>query len=130
MENKIRVLYGDDKAVERESLAKQLRLRNVNVDLASSAEEMLAMAKANSYHAFVTDLEYTKGGKEGYEVLSQLKNYSGLKVIYSGVAGFEHEMEAFERGADYAVLRKNEPLLLEVLARELKLGDNENGKVN
>lgn len=129
METKMKVLYGDDRLENREALAGELRSRGLDVDLAASVEEMLAKAKANSYHAFVTDLEYTEGGREGFDVLRQLKSYSGLKVLYSGISEFGAEVEALERGADYAVLRKNQPVLLEVLARELKLG-GENGKNN
>ncbi len=118
MENK-KVLYGDDREDMREALAKELKLRNLEVELASTAEELVTKARTKEYGVIITDLEYTLEGLEGYEVLRQIKDIAALKILYSGVTGFEYEVDAFDAGADYAVLRKNQSRLLEILDKEL-----------
>ena len=124
MENK-KVLYGDDNAQMRNSLARALKLRNWDLDLVSSPQEVVAKARANPYDAVVTDLQYSPDGQEGYEVLKQIRELPVLKVIYSAQCGFEAEAEALDSGADYAVLRKDESGLMAIL--DEKLGDK-NGK--
>ena len=121
MEDK-RILYGDDNEQLRNSLARALRLRNYDVDLVASPQDLIAKARANNYEAIVTDLEYSECGREGYDVLKQIRELRSLKVLYSGVSGFEFEAEALESGADYVVLRKDSSKLLELLDRELNAG--------
>jgi CheY-like chemotaxis protein len=122
-----RILYGDDKEENRRSLARALRLRNLEVDLVSSPAELVAKARAEKYGVIVTDLDYTLEGREGYEVLKQIKDLPAVKVLYTGQAGYEFIPEAFENGADWVVLRKKESDLLEVFDEKLNLG-GENGK--
>ena len=121
MENK-KILYGDNRADMREALVNALKLRNLEVDLASTPQETITKAKAKEYGVIITDLEYTPNGREGYEVLRQIKDLAALKILYSGVTGFEYEVDAFDAGADYAVLRKDQSRLLELLDKALKGG--------
>lgn len=114
-----KVLYGDDKEEKRNVLANELRLRNLEVELARTPQELVAKARANKYDAIITDLEYTPEGREGYDVLRQIRKLPALKVLYSGVCGFEYAAEAFESGADYAILRKDQSQLMELLDKEL-----------
>jgi CheY-like chemotaxis protein len=122
-----RVLYGDDKEQNRNALARALRLRNLEVDLVSSPQELVAKARAEKYRVIVTDLDYTLEGREGYQVLKEIRNLPALKVLFSGVCGFEYEAEAYEKGADYAVMRKDSSALLKLLDEKLNLA-GENGK--
>jgi DNA-binding NtrC family response regulator len=122
-----RILYGDDKEQNRSALARALRLRNFEVDLAETPQEFLSKARARNYHALITDLEYTENGREGYEVLQGVRNLPALKVLFSGIAGFEYEAEAYEKGADYAVMRKDSSALLKLLDEKLNAG-GENGR--
>ena len=124
METK-RILYGDDKEEMRNALARALKTRNLELELASTPQEIIAKAKANNYHAIVTDLDYTNEGREGYEVLRQLKDLPALKVLYSGVCGFEFMAEAFDNGANYVVFRKDQSELMKILDKEL---GEKNGK--
>jgi CheY-like chemotaxis protein len=127
MANK-KVLYGDDREDMRNSLAKALREKNLEVELelVDNHQELVARAKANNYDAVISDLDYSPEGREGYEVLKQIRHLPAIKVLYTGEAGFEYEAEAFEHGADYAVLRKNEIVLVSLL--EKLLGGQQNGK--
>lgn len=118
-----KIIYGDDKPEMREALARAVRLRGLEIDLASTPEELLRMARTNSYHAVITDLEYTPEGREGYDILKQLRTLPTLKILYSGINGFEYLAEALEAGADYAVLNKNESALIKLLDEKLKGGD-------
>jgi len=126
MENK-RILYGDDNEQMRSSLARALKLRNLEADLASTPEETIAKARANNYAAVITDLEYSAGGREGYDVMREIKDLPALKVLYTAQSGFEYTAEALVNGADYAVLRKDPAQLINLLERELNLG-GENGR--
>jgi len=124
MENK-RILYGDDNEQKKESLARELRLRRLEVDLASTPAETISKARAGNYFAVVTDLNYTEEGTEGYEVLKQLKDLPAKKILYTGQAGFEYVADGFMHGADYVVLSKHEKSLLEVLDKLLKGGEKD-----
>ena len=124
MENK-RILYGDDNEQLRNSLARALKLRKLEVDLASTPQELVTKARANKYHAVITDLDYTSEGREGYSVLKEIKDLPTLKVLYTGQAGYEFLPEAFESGANYAILNKNQHQLMDLLDKELG-GENGN----
>lgn len=119
-----KILYGDDNEQSRKSLAKALKLRGLEADLASTPQEFLEKARANQYHALITDLEYTEGGREGYEVLREIKDLPTLKILYTGVSGFEYEAEAYMNGADLAVLRKDSSALMKMLDEKLNLKVN------
>lgn len=127
MKTNLMVLYGDDKLEMRNALARVLKLRNLEVDLASSPEEFLKMARSGNYGALITDLEYSPQGREGYEVLRQIRELPALKVLYSGANGFEYAAEAYENGADLTVLGKNESSLMSLLDEKLNSG-GENGR--
>jgi len=122
-----RILYGDDNEQNRNALARALRLRKYEVESVGTPQEFVAKAKANSYHALITDLEYTENGREGYEILRQVRGIPALKILFSGVAGFEHEAEAYESGADFAVMKKDSSALVKLLDEKLNSG-GENGR--
>lgn len=114
----MKILIGDDKEEVRTALARVLSARNLEAELASTPEETIAKARAGNYSAVVTDLEYTEKGREGYEVLRAIKDIPAKKILYTGVLGFEHVMEALLNGADHVVLGKNQEELLEILTKE------------
>jgi len=114
-----RILYGDDNEQNRNALARALRLRRYEADLAATPQEFVAKARANSYHALITDLEYTPEGREGYEVLREIRELPALKVLFTGQSGFEYEAEAYESGADFAVMRKDSSALIKLLDEKL-----------
>lgn len=122
MKSNLRILYGDDKEENRNALSRALKLRKLEVDLASTPEEFLKMARSGNYGVLITDLEYSNDGREGYEVLRQIRELSALKVLYSGVSGFEYAAEAYESGADLTVLGKNESSLMSLLDEKLNSG--------
>ncbi len=115
-----RILIGDDNEQIRKSLARTLKLRKLETDLASTPEEVIRKAKANNYSAIITDLEYTEGGREGYEVLRQIKETPSVKILYTGQIGFEFLAEGLANGADYVVLRKEISQLTEVLDKIIR----------
>lgn len=119
---KLRILYGDDNEQVKDSLASKLRTKNLEVDLASTYEETIAKARANNYDVIITDLEYTSGGREGYDVLKSIIDIPAIKILYTGNMETELAVEAFMHGAEYAILRKDESKLLSLLDKELKGG--------
>ena len=119
---KNRILIGDDKEQVRTALARALKLRKLEADLVSTPEETIAKARTGNYSAVITDLEYTENGREGYEVLRQIRNIPALKILYTGQMGFEYAAEGFAEGADYVVLRKDESQLMELLDKTTEGG--------
>jgi DNA-binding response OmpR family regulator len=116
------VLIGDDEEEVRTALARELELMQFEVDLARNPQEVIAKARTNIYSAVVTDLEYTVDGREGYQVLKEIKDVCAVKILYTGLSGFEHVLEGFEHGADHVVLGKNQLTLVEIL-NSIKRGE-------
>lgn len=115
----MRVLIGDDNERIANSLARALRPRGLEADLADTPQEVIAKAGAGNYSAVITDLEYTPEGREGFEVLRAIKDLPALKILYTGRNGFEVEAEALVEGADYAVLNKDYDRLFEILQENI-----------
>lgn len=118
----MRILVGDDNPQVRESLARDLKLRNLEVDLVSNPQEVVAKARTGNYDVVVSDLQYTPEGREGYDVLRELQNIRAKKVLYTAQSGFESESEALELGVDYFVSAKDASRLYKLLD-ELKGGN-------
>ena len=115
----VRILYGDDNEENRLRLAQELRSRNYQVDLVRSPQELVSRARAENYDAVVSDLDYSQDGAEGYEVIRQVREIPGLKVLFTGRDGFENAAEGLEAGADWVVLHKNLGELVKILEKEL-----------
>ena len=122
LERRMRILVGDDNPQVRESLARDLKLRNLEVDLVSNPQEVVAKARTGNYDVVVSDLQYTPEGREGYDVLRELQNIRAKKVLYTAQSGFESESEALELGVDYFVSAKDASRLYKLLD-ELKGGN-------
>lgn len=118
------ILYGDDREDMRKKLCFLLSDKGYAVHLAESPLEFISKSKTFQYDALITDLDYTPEGREGFEVLNQIRSLDSLKILFTGAVGFEYAAEAFEHGADYAVLEKNYYSLSEILEDELG-GKNE-----
>ncbi len=110
-----RILYGDDEEQNRSKLEKELILRGYEVDLASNPLEFIVMARNKNYDAIISDLQYTPKGREGYEVLRELRENNAKKILYTAQSGFEFEAEAIELGADYFVPAKDASKLYKFL---------------
>jgi DNA-binding response OmpR family regulator len=113
-----KILIGDDNQQMLRSLSRALRFKGLETDLASTSQEVIEKARQGNYSAIITDLAYTEGGREGYEVLKQIKQVSAIKILYTAESGFEHVPEGFMNGADYVVLRKDSSQLMEILQKE------------
>ena len=111
----LRILVGDDNESLERALARALSLNGFETDSASTPQETIAKARANDYFAVITDLEYTDGGREGYEVLRQIRDSPTHKILYTAQSGFEFAAEGFAEGADYVILRKKHSELIELL---------------
>lgn len=112
-----KILFGDDREEVRISIARELKLRKLEVDLASTPSEMITKAKEYPYSAIVTDLEYTPDGREGYEVIKAIKDLPAVKIVYTGLNGFEYVAEGILTGADHVVLGKRQSELLGILEK-------------
>jgi len=109
-----RILIGDDKQKERTSLARALG--NYNLTFAEAPDEVINKARQSRYDLIITDLEYTEGGKEGFQVLREIKDLSEKRILYTGRRGFEMVMEGIFAGATEVVEGKNLSQLLEIVS--------------
>ena len=110
----MKILIGDDKQEEREKLARALS--GYDLTLAETPEEVVNKARQIKYDAVVTDLEYTEGGQEGYEVLRQIQDLTENRILYTGARGFELVIEGTLAGATEVVEGKNSSELLRILS--------------
>lgn len=53
----------------------------------TTPEEFIYALKNKDFDVVVTDLNYTKGGKEGYEILRTIKNRNCRKILCTSDAG-------------------------------------------
>jgi DNA-binding NtrC family response regulator len=124
----MKVLIGDDKEEVRNTLESALKLRKLEADLVSTSKETIAKAKTGNYSVVITDLEYTKNGEEGYEVLREIRDLPALKILYTGLEEFDCAIQGITKGADYVILGKDVSQLMELLE---KVEEKENNyKIN
>lgn len=102
MVNDFRVLLVDDEAEFLETLEKRLRKRKVEVSLATSGEEALALLEDKAPDVVVLDVKMP--GMDGIEVLKEIKKRWPLVevVMLTGHANVEVAIQGMELGAfDY-----------------------------
>lgn len=100
--NDFRVLLVDDEAEFLETLEKRLRKRKVEVSLATSGEEALALLEDKAPDVVVLDVKMP--GMDGIEVLKEIKKRWPLVevVMLTGHANVEVAIQGMELGAfDY-----------------------------
>ncbi|MEI7718726.1 MAG: response regulator [archaeon] len=124
-----RVLIADDKEMNRNILARALKARGLESDLASTPQQAVSMARERPYNVIITDLEFTEGGREGYRVLEQIQSLPAMKILYTGAAGFEYAAEGFTSGADYVVLGKDQKALFNLLENDYATPNTSSEKV-
>lgn len=81
----LRIIIGDDRLDQ----AKQLTpfIPGAEIEYVSSPEELLARVAAGPFDIIVTDLQYSEGGLEGFDVLRALDGHPARKVLWTGLAG-------------------------------------------
>lgn len=96
---KEKVLLVDDEAEFTQVLSQRMESRGVDVDIAASGREALALAKANSYDAIILDLAMPE--MDGMETLGcLLEDNPDLQVILlTGYATLQKGVEAMKLGA-------------------------------
>jgi len=115
-----RVLIGDDNEQMLRSLGRVMRMKGLEADLSTTPEEVIEKAKTGDYFAVVTDLEYTEGGREGFQVLDAIKDIDSVKILYTARREFEVVADGLVNGADYVIPGKDSSQLFEVLSKSLE----------
>lgn len=118
METKI--LIADDKEEIRQSIQRRLKILGIQSDLVSEPEEAIRRARISNYGFLITDLDYTRNGREGYKVLHETADLSMIRILYTGRKEFDVAVEAIMAGADYVVPDKNESELMKII-EEMKI---------
>ena len=94
-----RVLVVDDEPALRRALAISLHARGLEVDLASTGEEALALAGRN--HPDVVILDLGLPGIDGIRVAQALRAWNNMQIIVLSSWGAERsKIEALDAGAD------------------------------
>lgn len=123
-----KILYGDDNEQNRSRVAQALRKRGYNVDSVNSPQEFVLRARSGDYNVVISDLDYSPEGAEGYGIMRQIMQIPTLKILFTGRSGFENIAEGIENGADFVITSKSLDDLINLLERELKGSERENGR--
>ncbi len=111
-----KILLVDDEAEFVSTVAERLRLRNIDVQVATNGEEALACLEARLPQVVVLDVMMP--GMSGLEVLKNIKqNYTGVPVILlTGRGSTRDGVEGMHLGAaDYMV----KPVQIEELIKKM-----------
>ncbi len=123
-----RILIADDQQDVLEALRLLLKGEGYEVEAASSPAGVLQAAEERDFDAVLMDLNYTRdttSGKEGLELLTQLKDLEGsLPVIVMTAWGsIQGAVESMRRGAsDYVEKPWDNTRLLSLLRTHIELG--------
>ena len=100
-----KILVGDDMI----DFAKKVfpAIPDTEVEFVNNPEEVIKKARTENYTIIVTDLMYTPGGQEGFDVLENLKDLKIRKILWTGNA---YNQGIRERAEDLGAetLNKNE----------------------
>ncbi len=79
-----RILVGDDQV----DFAKKNFpfIPDAEIEFVNNPNLLIEKAKTGQYSIVVTDLNYTENGEEGFNVLKELQNISGRKILWTGNA--------------------------------------------
>ncbi len=114
-----KILIGDDNTEFLTSFSRALRRLEIEVDTATTPDEVTAKAQKTRYDKIVTDLDYTDGGAEGYQVLQEIKNLAPIRVLYTARAGVEGvKQEAERNGATHVINKSDVSGLMRLLKEE------------
>jgi len=80
---------------------------NAQVDFFEFPLDVINGAKTGQYSTVVTDLEYTSGGREGFEVLEAIRDVNARKILWTGAAHLE-EVQNKARELGVELLDKNQ----------------------
>jgi len=116
-----KILIGDDDVEIVASLSRFLKSPTLEIDIAYTPQDVINNARQKSYDKIVTDLDYTEGGEEGYQVLNQVRELAPVKVLYTSKAYSEKVKErAYKEGATHLIPKSNMSDLIKLLKEERK----------
>ena len=117
-QKKMKLLLVDDEKTFIDTLAKRLRMRDINVDTVYSGEDALSYLKEEEPDVMVLDLKMP--GIHGMKVLKEIKNaYQKLQVIILTGHGSEKDEEETEKLGGFYFLKK--PVEMEILLDKIKV---------
>ncbi|MCD4742678.1 MAG: response regulator [Desulfobacteraceae bacterium] len=133
----MKILLVDDEDQFRESVAKQLAVRNYTVSEVSSGEDAIEFIHQNNIDIVILDMRMP--GMSGAETLKEIKKLSPLTeiIMLTGHATVNTAMETIKMGAfDYIpkpvkldeLINKIEDAYRKKELKEKKLNNRENGK--
>lgn len=118
----MRILVGDD----NRELLNNLE-RAMQVDTAYTPEQVIEKAKIERYDVIITDLEYTEQGREGFEVLREIRELSPVRVLFTAKANMSGIREEAEKYGATHVMNKDAMNLIRFLRsqeNEQRSGEN------
>ena len=115
-----KVLIGDDNIEKlRARFCLDETLRGKRVYYACTPEATIELAKKKRYDIIVTDLQYTEGGCEGFDVLKSVR--APVKVLWTAAANSPDVRKiAADCGANYVFHKDETDKLIELLKGGLK----------
>ena len=113
------ILFGDDNA-SMFKLPVKKRFPEYTIEFYCTPEEIIEKAKQGKFKTIITDLNYTKGGEEGFNVLSEVKGCSDIRILHTGIfRGEEAKMmeTAGRYGATHVVSKNDYETLRKIIER-------------
>lgn len=106
---RFRILWVDDEPRNNRYLREAMMSQGIEVRTSETTGDAMDRLRSESYNLVITDMGRREGPREGYELLSQMRQegYQLSVIIYSSSDRPEHVKEAMQRGAILATNRPN-----------------------
>jgi len=112
-----KILWGDDQKEFLTSMKSALEPK-YKIDIALNPEEVIEKAEQKKYDLVITDLRYSEGGKEGFDVIKAVKDKVKYVILCSADAKNTQIQKTAKTAGAYDILQK--PVFLLDLKEYLK----------
>src|SRR3989338_10688700 len=100
--NGIEILIGDDMLAPEEIKLFEKRVPELmdkcNFTYVNTPREILEMIKTRKWDCIVTDLNYTRGGMEGYAILQEVKECTTVRILWT--SDVDEKPEVVQKGIE------------------------------
>ena len=126
----INVLLVDDEKDFIEPLGERLKLRDFNVEVATSGKDALKLIKKQEFDVIVLDV--LMPGKDGIETLKDIKKINQLSqvIMLTGHATVETAIEGMKQGAFDYLMKPTETIeLIEKITKAYRLVEEQRERI-
>ena len=101
-QNAGRILWVDDNPSNNLALMRQFENFGLSIDIAKNTNDATTLFKSNRYLLIISDMGRAEGNREGYVLLSKIRNQDNYIpfFIFSSSDNPEHHLEAIKSGGN------------------------------